>query len=472
MLKTLLIKPPVSLYPSKKGLNLELITQSLGLAYIAAVLEQNKYPVAIIDAPAQGFYQKEIFKFIKNYQPDVIGFTSITQEFPTAVRLAKKIRKIFPRLKIFIGGPHASAVPREVLKTNVFDFVIIGEGEITILKLIKELKKPSPNFTKIKGIGFKKGKKISLAPSRARIKNIDKIPFPARHLMPPLKAYKPTSGAYKNLPIGTIITSRGCPFKCTFCDRNIFGNITRLRSPKNTVDEMEILVKKYKAKEIRVWDDTFNIKPERVIQICKLILKRKLSFTWTCLCRVNFINKKMLSFMKKAGCWQISYGIESGNQEILNRIQKAATLSMTRKAVSQTKKAGIEVKGFFIIGLPDDTPKTIQQTINFAKSLPLDIAAFSILIPFPGTKIYKDALKTGELKKISYKNYIPCEARKLAFIPKGLSERQIIDFQKKAYKQFYFRPKIILKEIFKINSPKILWIKIRGLIDVLQKVIS
>ncbi len=441
------------------------ISPPLGLAYLAAVLAKEKIPVEIIDAPVLGYSQKKLLREAQKFKPTVIGFGGVTQEFPSTLKTATNLKKHLRDCSIFIGGSHVSATPKETVQHKCFDVAILGEAEKTMVELVKTLAKRG-NLDKVKGIAFKKGRKVVITPPRPFIKTLDTIPFPAHHLLPPLEKYHPTPGSYKSLPMGCITTSRGCPFQCVFCSRSVFGQKIRLRSPKNVVDEIELLVNKYGAREIRFWDDTLNFKPSRVIEICKEISKRKLKITWSCLCRVNFVNLRMLRWMKKAGCWQISYGIESGNQKILNRIKKGTTLEMARQAVAKTKKAGIEIKGFLMIGLPGDTEETMQQTIDFAKELDLDIAAFSITIPFPGTQVYTEAVKSGELKTASFVNYTPYTKGKLPFVPRGLTAKKLIEYQKKAYREFYFRPRVFLRELSKIRSLAMLKAKIQGFFSI------
>lgn len=458
--KILLIKPPL---PQITGIN-----PSLGLGYLGAVLKKEGFIVKLIDAPALNFKQSNILKEVKKFKPDFIGLTSTTAEMPQTLRLANAIKKIDKKTPLLVGGAHPTAMPIETIKNKCFDVAVIGEGERTIIELIESFLS-NKELENIKGIAYRKNRKIIITAPRPYIQDLDCLPYPAFDLLPPLENYHSSPGSYKSLPIGTIITGRGCPFKCTFCARGVFGNEVRLRSAKNIVDEMEILVKKFGAKEIRVWDDTFNVKPQRVVEICKEILRRKLKFTWTCLCRINFAEEKMLELMKKAGCWQVSYGVESGNQEVLNKIKKGITLKMAEDVVKKTKKIGIEVKCFFMVGLPNDTKETMQETIDFAKKIDPDIATFSITTPFPGTEIYNVALKSGEFKNISFENYRPYETRKLAYVPKGLTAETVIKFQEKAYKEFYFRPKIFIREILKIRSFTMLQAKVLGLLSVQTK---
>ena len=455
--KVLLIKPPSS--------SLGAINQSLSLAYLAAVLEKHSFPVKIIDAPVLNLRWRGIKKIALQFQPGLIGLTATTEEFPQAAELAAKFRPLFPQTTLILGGPHASVATREALRQSHFDLAVIGEGEMTLLQIARQKEAGRLEPEKVPGLAFKKSRRIIFTPPRPFVKDLDKLPFPARHLLPPLAAYHPTPGSYKNLPVGTLMTAHGCPFQCTFCARNVFGNQVRLRKPAKIVEEIEILIKKFGAREIRLWDDTFNLQPDRVIAICRLIVKKKLCFTWSCQARVNFVNSQMLHWMKRAGCWQISYGLESGNQQILNRIKKGITLDMVRRAVSLTKKAGIEIKGFFMVGHPGDTPATIRQTIDFAKSLPLDLATFSITTPFPGTEIYEEALKTGRLKKTDYRHYRPYQTRRLAYTAPGFTAAELITWQRRAYREFYLRPRIFWQELKKIRNFSQLQTKISGFLN-------
>lgn len=461
-IKVLLIKPPLP--------GVRVINPSLGLAYLAAVLERTGYLVKIIDAPALGYLEKEILAQAKEFKPTIIGLTSTTPEFPLTLKLAKDLKKNLPDSLIILGGSHVTASPKETMVYQCFDLAVIGEGEETLLELVRTIEKNQRNFQEIKGLALRKRRKVILTPPRPFIADLDTLPFPAWHLLPRLKNYQPSPGSYKNLPIGTIITSRGCPFHCTFCARSVFGNQWRFRSPRNVAREIEILIKEYGAREIRIWDDTFNLNQERVNQICQEILKRKLKFSWTCLGRVNFTNFKMLKLMKKAGCWQISYGIESGSQEILNKINKGITLKMAEEAIRRTKKVGLEAKCFFMLGLPGETEKTIEATIEFAKKLDPDIVTFSITTPFPGTEIYQEALKTSEFRKIPFNHYLPYRTKRLAFVPQGLSAKKIFNYQRKAYRQFYLRPKVFRRELGKIRNFTILKNKIQGFIDLIFSV--
>ncbi len=451
MTKVLLIFPPYNLKEEFGDLSeVGNMQPPLGIGYLGAVLEKAGFEVKIFDAPPLGWGIKKIVKEAKKFSPEFIGLSCATVDFNKAVALAKALKKSLPSL-IVIGGPHVTALPGEVMSFSCFDVGIMGEAEETIVALVKnQLKKES--WQKIAGLVFRKGKRVIRTKPRKYIENLDALPFPARHLMPPLSLYHPTPATYKKFPVGTMITSRGCPYQCTFCFRGVFGNRWRFRSPANVVEEMEVLISRFGAKEIRLWDDTFNADPERVSAICRLIIKRGLRFSWTCLARVNQIEPKMLNLMKRAGCWQISFGIESGNDEILKGIKKGITKKMVQKAIKTTDEAGIQSLGFFILGLPGETESTMNETIEFAKSLPLNAANFTIATPFPGTELWFLAKKRGFLKNVSYGKLMVNLPEKLHFIPKGLKAKTLLEYEKRAYKEFYRNPKFILRQIKEIET--------------------
>jgi radical SAM superfamily enzyme YgiQ (UPF0313 family) len=461
MTKVLLIFPPYSLKEEFSSLSeVGNMQQPLGVGYLGVVLEKAGFEVKIIDAPPLEWGIKEIVAEAKIFLPDFIGLSVSTVDFDKAIKLAWALKKS-RSVPVIIGGPHVTAVPEEVMDFSCFDIGVIGEGEETIVELIQALVEKG-NLEKVAGVVFRQGRKIVKTKPRGFIKDLDKLPFPARHLMPPLFSYHPTPATYKKFPVGTVITSRGCPYQCTFCFRGVFGNQLRFRSPESVVAEMEVLISQFGAKEIRLWDDTFNVNPERVKAICQLIIKRGLKFPWTCLGRVDRVDHQMLKLMKKAGCWQISYGIESGNEEILVSIKKGITKKMVREAIGATYKAGIQSLGFFIVGLPGDTEETMKETIEFAKSLPLDAANFTIATPYPGTELWALAKKRGFLKNISYEKLVVNLPKKPYYTPEGVDAKIVQEYERRAYKEFYRNPAFILRQLKEIEGLREFWQKIKA----------
>jgi radical SAM superfamily enzyme YgiQ (UPF0313 family) len=416
-------------------------TQPLGLGYIASVL-MDKHDVSVVDAPVLMLDAGGTVNRVLKFNPDVVGITATTLSFNTAKYVAQKIKDYDKNIKTIIGGSHITAMPTETIMNDCFDIGIVGEGELTIKEIFKK------KLSKVNGVVFKKNNKIIMTPKREFIEDLDTIPFPARHLFPSLKLYRPTPASFKNLPLGTMITSRGCPYHCIFCDRSVFGNYFRMRKPDNVAKEAEELVYRYGVKEIKFWDDALNIDCNRLMKICDYI--KKFDVGWSCLGRINHMNQKLLEKMANSNCWQVAYGIESGCQRILDMAKKGITLDMTRKIVKMTKKVGIEVRGFFMLGLPGDTIRSMEKTINFAKSLDLDIVNFYIATPFPNTEFFNVAVKYGALSRESnnFDDYTPNFPNTVKFIPTGLRDKTIKQYQRIAYREFYFRVEFIMKKIF------------------------
>lgn len=468
MAEVLLIFPPYTLKEEFGNLSqVGNMLPPLGIAYLGAVLEKAGYQVRIIDAPPLGWKTGRISAEVKKDSFDLIGLSASTVSYPKAVRLAKKLKKA-SSAPIVIGGPHVTALPKEVMKMTCFDYGVVGEGEETMVELVKALMEKQ-DLKKIDGLVFREKGRIIKTNPRRFIEDLDSLPFPARHLMPPLSLYHPTPATFRQFPVGTMITSRGCPNRCSFCFRGVFGNRWRFRTPANIVKEIEILVNEFGAKEIRLWDDTFNVDQNRVMAICDLLIKKGVKVPWTCLGRVNYASRAMLKLMKKAGCWQISYGIESGNEAVLKRANKGISKEMVRKAIRETYRAGIQSLGFFILGLPGETKATMNETIEFANQLPLNAANFTIATPYPGTDIWFLAKEQGFLKNLSYDKLMVNLPKKLYYVPEGMDEATLIEYEKKAYKRFYRHSAFILRQLKEIKDLSELARKLRAFLTI-QKI--
>ncbi|MCP8309530.1 MAG: cobalamin B12-binding domain-containing protein [archaeon] len=424
----------------------------LGLASIAAVLEANDVRVKLIDALALHLNWKKIESIVSKYKPDIVGVTCFTQDVPNVAHLAKMVKSIAPECTVIAGGPHPSLCSEDLLRRTAIDIAVIGEGEYTMLDLVNALEK-NGDLTKILGIAFKDkdGKIIKTSP-RPPISNLDSLPFAARHHLPP-QLYSVLGKPY---PV-TMICSRGCPYNCVFCSiPKIHGHKHRARSVENVIREIEFLMQNYHAKSIDFKDDNFTLDMGWTKTLCDEIIKRGLDINWMCLTRVDCVNKGLLQAMKKSGCTSISYGVESGSQEVLNRAKKGITVEQIRNAVKWTKEAGIEVFSWFMFGLPGENKETIQQTIKFAKDLDPDYAYFFIASPLPGTELFDLAVKEGIISEIDY-----LETRYSAphpqFVPEGLTGKDLTAAVKLARLCFYLRPNFVLRTIRKMASPGYNW---------------
>lgn len=444
-MKILLINPP------QKGVYGKMSPPSfppIGLAYIAANLEANNYEVNIIDVDAEKLSEPEIIAKIRNYSPDIIGITSTTPTFNKALKMAELIKKNI-QSKIVLGGIHVTIFPRDFPEEDV-DFLIRGEGEITFLELVKTIETGNNDFSNISGLSYKKDGQIIHNENRKLIENLDTLPFPAWHL------FKRNNYSYPDtlrVPVLPIMTSRGCPGKCIYCcTKSIFGHRFRARSAKNIIDEIEKNIHEYNVKEIHIWDDCFTANKRRVFEFCSELKKRDLDLTFAFPngLRVDYVNEEILSALKEVGVYSVAFGVESGNQLVLDSIKKEITLIQVENAVAICKKLKLETWCFFLIGVPIDTKKTIEETIQFSIYLDPDIAKFHLLKPFPGTEVYQQLLQCKLLLSYNYDDY-GIHTKPVHRLSE-VNEDELIQMQKMAYRRFYLRPSKILNQIRRLKS--------------------
>jgi anaerobic magnesium-protoporphyrin IX monomethyl ester cyclase len=351
----------------------------LGLGYIVAYLRSNGVSAELVDCTFMG--QEEAVERIRATGPKIIGIQAMFSMKDKVLELAKILRNNCEFL--VAGGPLATSNPEEF--THLFDVVVMGEGEQTMLELVQAIERHS-SFNDVRGVVFKEETKVTATPPRSFIENLDTIPFPTRELFDnqAYKNYYSRNFAYNTT---AVITSRGCPFHCDFCSRPIFGNTFRSRTAENIVKEVE------EVKQLgyeRVWfaDDCFTLNRKRLMEICRELVLRKVNIGWECLSRVDTVDLSLAEHMRRAGCVRVFFGIESGNDMILKIMKKQATVKQAEKAVHILKKAGIQVGAFFILGYPGENEKAILDTVNFASSLPLDYLSFTFPYPIPGTPLF------------------------------------------------------------------------------------
>jgi radical SAM superfamily enzyme YgiQ (UPF0313 family) len=453
-MKILLINPPfentiASIMPKclEEGLD---FLPPLGLMYIAAYLEkETNRRVEILDTQVERMDYNQLKEEIKKRNPDVVGITAMTFTLVDVVKTAKIVKEINPNIKVILGGPHVIIYPEETINIPEIDFLVLGEGELVIKQLLENINN-ADKLEKIKGIVFRKNNKIVNTGQVDFIENLDKLPFPARHLTPFKKYFSVLS---PRMPVTTMFTSRGCPYKCSFCDRPHLGKKFRARSAKNVVDEMEEC-QKMGIKEIFIYDDTFGVDRQRVLDICSEIKKRNLNIVWDIRTRVNTVDEEILKALKEANCQRIHYGVEAGTQKILNVLRKGITPEQAEKAFKLTKKIGIQTTGYFMIGSPNETKKDILKTIIFMKKLNPDYVHVSITTPFPATDLYKMALEEKVIPNDVWREFT--KNPKPDFVPpiweKELSRKELFSLLKKAYRSFYLRPNYIFKKILQLKS--------------------
>lgn len=446
-MKVFLIVPPSTLYQG----DVHFASFPLGIGYLSAILERDGHEIKILDCVIENQGPKKVenntyhvglsWEAIKNriseYNPDILGIScSYSVDISNALKIAK-ITKAVGKIPVIIGGAHSSALPHETLKDKNIDYVVIGEGEETLSLLLKSIEKgQSPDH--IDGLGFKRNGDFIVNPKTNHIKDLDTLPFPARHLFD-MKKYVSSKKVHgfilKRTPYTTMITSRGCPQRCVFCAiHTIWGRKWRPRNPTKVVDEIEFLVKEYGIKEIHFEDDNISLSKTRMSKICDEIVNRKLDISWATPngISVNTLDRDIIAKMKKSGCYRLFLAIESGNQFILDHIiKKGLSLEKVKAVNSILKEFDIEVHGCFVIGLPGETAKNIQNTIEFAKSLDLETVSFSIATPYPGSELYdicKDNIVSDDFSNFR----LNIATMNTDF----LSSNQIEKLRNKAYFQF------------------------------------
>ncbi|MCZ7356125.1 MAG: radical SAM protein [Candidatus Methanoperedens sp.] len=400
----------------------------MGLLYISSILLENKYNVSIIDADIDDLSLEDIKEKLRIERPQIVGITMNTFQTKSTFETAKAVKDVNPEIIVVVGGPHPTIVEKEVLEAcGSIDVSVMGEGEFTMLELAKRIENGG-NLGEVDGICYRDDGIIKMTAPRKFIEDLDTLPLPAIELVQPIERYRgpfPTGAR----PSIQVMASRGCPFKCTFCSNPVWGKKVRFRSPESILSEVEHLYKDFGIKEIFFQDDTFNLNGEWFEKICNGIIDRglndKIIFKTPFRVNKNHVDVDLLNLAKKAGFWMIFYGVESGNQKILNITRKGTTLEEIERAFKLTRKAGIKTYGSFMIGNIDETPETIKDAIEFAKKIDPDYYGFAIATPYPGSEFYETAKSRGYLLITDFTKY---DFRKCILRTEHLKETDVEKF--------------------------------------------
>ena len=450
ILDTVLIFTPTS-YSDKENIweDVHAKFPPLGLASIAAYIRSKGHTVEIIDCNIDGpSFSDFVLYFTRHFlvvysHINVIGISSLTSNINTAYKIAQLCKEHYPDAIIVLGGPHATALPQEVIQNEYVDIVVVGEGEYTFEEIVSGC-----NLSSIHGIVYKNenGNIITNTP-RKRINDLDSLPMPAYDRLR-IADYRPAKGSYKRLPAMSMVTSRGCPGACTFCVKTL-GNRITYRSAEKIIEEIRLLIGQYKIKHILFYDDTFTVNERNVMRLCDLLIINKINITWTCFTCTVFVSYELLQKMKDAGCHQIMYGIESTDRTVLQNINKKIDITHVRNAVQWTKQVGIECRLAFLVGSPGDTETTIQENIKFINQLDPDYLIVNVTTPFPGTQMFEWAKDEDLITSYNWDDYT---LAKPVIRLKNLNEKQIIKLYKMMYRRFYLRPNYIIKRLASIRS--------------------
>jgi len=437
----------------------------LGLAYVASVLLEDGHEVNVIDCPAEGretqamedgvctigLSWNDIKSRLSEFNPNIVGIAcAFSSRFKNALAVAAIAKEVNPNIKTVMGGIHPTILPEETLSHENVDFAVLGEGEATTIKLLRRINKGANDFSNIDGFGWKLRNHVTVNPKTTFIQDLDKIPFPARHLFPMKEYFNARRSArwetgkesVSNPQRNTVITSRGCPFTCTFCSIHAsWGYKWRSRSPRNVVDEIKDMTQTYGTNQVSFEDDNLTLNRERMMKICRLILGEKLEIQWDTPngVSVQTLDKELLTLMKRSGCRTLKFGIESGDPHLLsNVIHKPLTINKVRQVVELCKQLGIFTIGNFVLGMPEETCASIQRTIDLACALPLDELNAAIATPYPKTRLYDFCLEKGYIKEYSYTDFPADDSMETTAMinTPTLKAEEVMQWRKRLYEEF------------------------------------
>lgn len=449
-----LVNPPYSFWSPEKNYLRPFIgtSPSLGLLSLAAVLRERGYAVKIIESASLGLTFSQTLENILRENPCYVGLSCTTASVDNAAGIAQAIKAVTPKILTFVGGPHITAIPQETFhRYPFFDYGITGEGELAFLNLLAELEEGGSG-EKVASAVFRKNSEVFVNSRQRFIEDLDQLPFPAYDLLPFFpQQYRPPFLNYLKGPTASLASSRGCPQICTFCDRSVFGNRYRYFSEDYLYDLISFLKNQYQIQHLIFVDDQFAASKSRLIRFCEKLAREGLKIKWNCDARVDSVDSALLKLMKRAGCWMISYGIESGSPEILAGIRKDIRLDQVEQAVHWTKEAGIRAKGLFMIGYPEETESTLRQTLSLILRCPFDELNLSFLTPYPGTESYEQAKRSpGFTEDWSRMNALNC-----IFQPEALSVGALEKTYAGLIRKFYMRPRITFSYLgLLVRSPE------------------
>ena len=448
-LRVTLVYPPYGVTYNEPGIRVVKenygVFPSLSLLYVAGVLEACGVQVQYIDANAHGLDKRTVIDRIQSFQPQLVGYTLTTYLFHQTLDWVRDIRAA-TGVPSLVGGVHLGLFPRESFSHECLDFGVTAEAEMSLPGLLEAFI-AGEEPVGIPGVVYRRGDEVIVTAPPPLLREVDISPLPARHLQDNSVYYSFISRLKNFSPL---MTSRGCPFRCIFCEQG--GVPFRPRSTEAVVDEIELSMREHGVREFDFFDSAFTIDKPRVHDICEEIQRRGLKFIWAARSRVDTVDAPMLRVMRDAGCDRIYYGIESGNREVLRTLRKAADLDQMVDTVAMTREIGIETFGYFMVGSPGETEATFRQTVRLSLKLDLDYAQYSKVTPMPGTELYRMML--DEVGR-DYWREIVLDASKDTYIPRprtDLTEQQIQQMTQQAYLRFYYRPSYMMRALKRVKS--------------------
>ena len=443
---TILLVHPLGYSAKRAGSDISRVANimpPLGLASISAYLTAKGFRNDIIDCYAHPDSDELILSYLRRENPSFIGFSCTTSSFFDGERLARLAKSVSPAIRVVFGGVHVSALREEVLAAYPFiDYVVVGEGEETLRELLAT---PEENRAGVEGVVLRDGDgKVIFTGRRKQLLDLDSLPFPDyRKLAGYPESYTLPIFNYPKAPNGSCISSRGCPYACSYCDRSVFGRTFRYNSAEYLYRHVLYLKDTYALRHLNFYDDQFTFNRQRVVDFCRMVVEKPLGMTFNCAARAEHLDFELLQLMKAAGCWMISLGIETGDEVLLSAHRQNVDLQMMREKIGLIKKAGIRVKGLLMMGLPGETEASINKSKAYVFSLPIDDFNLSKFTPFPGSPVYKQIKEAGPAMGTFNEDWEKMDCMCFQFVPRGIEparmEELFIDF----YRSHFQRPRVI-----------------------------
>jgi len=469
--RVLLVQPPLTFAElfAKGTDEASTISPPLGLAYIAAYLRERGHACVIIDGIAEQVSVDAIAERAAEF--DVVGITVLSTFALRALEIISAIRTRRPRPSIVVGGAHATALPEAMVERGA-DYVVVGEGEETMFELVESLCSRNRPVDRVRGLVFRRDGETVHTPPRPFIEPLDRVPMPARNLLP-MNRYRDTILRAPERPSHSMMTSRGCRGACTFCHKKTFGTKVRYFTPERIVEEILLLQSQYGARHVSIYDDNFLTDHDFVLAVCEGLRQRAAAVSLSVAGRVDVVNEDVLRALKNARCIKIEYGIESGCQRILDYTSKHITKDGIRRTIRLTKEVGIPSRGFFILGFPTETAAEMEETIRFALELDMDLASFTLLTPFPGTVDYRRALHSGTFRDPEYFHHeiVPDFAfpDNPLYVPEGMTAQELLAVHRQAYRRYYLRPRMVMRRLLSLRSAQGLRAMAGGALSLVRK---
>lgn len=431
----------------------------LGILSIASYLETNGYSVRVLDVHAERMSPNVLRKKLSEMQPKYVGICVLSSMLVASHAIARDVKRLVPDCTVVVGGVHAELFPEAMLQNSAIDVVVRGDGEEPFLEIVR-----GTPWKDIKGVSFRDDDNSAVVHMKAQdiVMDIDKYPMPAYHLVD-INRYFPSATSYRNLPAANVIMTRGCPGKCTFC--NSAMTVLRSRAPHRVFEQIKHLRETYGIRQIQFFDDTFTVNKKGVLELCRLIRESGLDITFSCYARGDCFSDEMARALKSAGCHQIMMGIETGSDKIAKIIRKPIDHEKYRQVVRIAHRNDIEVRAGFIIGSLGETWETMVESLNFAIELDVDFFQLSISTPYPGTQLFKQALEESRLVHTNFKLY--GQSDPLVRLD-DLTADDIRRFEKYAFRKFYVRPKMVVRQLRRIRNLR----QIKDLLNALNLLVA